>query len=62
MTALAEVGGKLALHDRSGSADIQKEFGVSKKAFNQAIGQLFRERKIMIEPRGIRLVDPDPAG
>ena len=62
LTALAEAGGNLPFHDRSDPADIQREFGVSKKAFKQAIGQLFRERKIMIEPRGIRLVDPDPAG
>jgi predicted RNA-binding protein (virulence factor B family) len=62
LTALAEAGGKLPFHDRSDPADIQKQFGVSKTAFKQAIGQLFRARKIMIELKGIRLVDPDPAG
>ena len=56
MTALAEADGKLPYHDRSDPAEIQRMFGVSKKAFKQAIGQLFRERRIMIEPTGIRRV------
>ena len=56
LKALGEAEGKLPLHDRSDPAEIQREFGVSKKAFKQAIGQLFRERRIMIESTGIRLV------
>ena len=29
-----------------------------KKAFKQAIGALYRDRRIVIEPTGIRLVTP----
>lgn len=47
--------GFLPYHDKSPPAEIQREFGVSKKAFKQAIGGLFRERKIRIEADGIRL-------
>ncbi len=48
--------GFLPFHDKSPAADILKEFGVSKRAFKQAIGGLYRDRKITIEPDGIRLV------
>ena len=59
LSALADAGGTLPLHDRSDPAEIQRVLGVSKKAFKQAIGQLFRERKIMIEPKGIRFVSAE---
>ena len=32
---------------------------MSKKAFKQAIGALFKERRIYIEPDGIRLMPPE---
>ncbi|MBT5902096.1 MAG: GntR family transcriptional regulator [Opitutaceae bacterium] len=48
--------GFLPYHDKSPPADVQAHFGVSKKAFKQAIGGLYRERKITIEPEGVRLV------
>lgn len=48
--------GFLPFHDKSPAADILKEFGVSKRAFKQAIGGLYRDRKITIEADGIRLV------
>jgi predicted RNA-binding protein (virulence factor B family) len=55
LEALAEAGGSLALCDASTPADIWAAFACSKKAFKQAIGVLFRERRIVIEDNGIRL-------
>lgn len=48
--------GFLPFHDKSPAEEILKEFGVSKRAFKQAIGGLYRDRKITIEADGIRLV------
>lgn len=53
---LAENKGFLPYHDGSSPAEIQAAFGVSKKAFKQAIGALFRERRIVMEDGGIRRV------
>jgi uncharacterized protein len=36
--------------------DIRARFGASKKAFKQAVGALFRERKIVLTNPGIELV------
>ena len=44
------------LCDKSSPEDISKALGVSKKAFKQATGALFRKRKITISPDGIRRV------
>lgn len=52
-------GGRLPYHDNSLPEEIRQVFGMSKKAFKQAIGALFRERRITIEPDGICLVKPD---
>jgi predicted RNA-binding protein (virulence factor B family) len=54
--ALMKRGGQLALSDSSSPEEIRDAFGVSKKAFKQAIGALYRERLITLEPPGIRLV------
>jgi predicted RNA-binding protein (virulence factor B family) len=56
LEALAAAGGTLPLHDRSTPEEIRSAFGVSKKAFKQAIGILFRERQIALDPDAIRLV------
>jgi uncharacterized protein len=45
----------LPFHDKSPADVIQNEFGVSKRAFKQAIGGLYRDRKITIEADGVRL-------
>lgn len=55
-------GGRLPYHDNSMPEEIRDVFGMSKKAFKQAIGTLFKERRIYIEPDGIRLVEPDKHG
>jgi len=56
MAALEARGGFLALHDDSSPEEIRAEFGISKKAFKQAIGSLYRGKQILIEPTGIRRV------
>jgi hypothetical protein len=56
LAKLAEHNGFIALSDKSSPDDIYDVFGVSKKVFKQAIGILFKQRSIVIEPTGIRLV------
>jgi predicted RNA-binding protein (virulence factor B family) len=58
LAALKTAGGHLPYHDGSSPEEIRAALGMSKKAFKQAIGVLFRERRIVIEPGGIRLVKP----
>jgi predicted RNA-binding protein (virulence factor B family) len=55
LEALSKSGGTLALSDASSPDEIRRKFGVSKKAFKQAIGALYRERLIRIEAKGIAL-------
>lgn len=52
-------GGFWSLGDHSPAAEINDELGVSKRTFKQATGALWKKRKIIIEPNGIRLVKPD---
>ncbi len=52
---LADAGGMMPFHDKSSSDEIRDAFGVSKKAFKQAVGALYRKRQIEMEPGGIRL-------
>jgi predicted RNA-binding protein (virulence factor B family) len=55
LEALAARGGSLPLGDASSPEEIRDTFGVSKKAFKQAIGSLYRERLIVIGDRSVRL-------
>lgn len=48
-------GGFLPLNDHSGPDDIREELGMSKKLFKQAVGKLYKQQKITIEEKGIRL-------
>ena len=50
-------GGRLPYHDGSSSDEIREALGMSKKAFKQAIGQLYREGRIKIAEHGIRLAE-----
>ncbi len=61
LEALASARGCLPLSDASSPAAIRQAFGVSKKTFKQALGALYRERRITIEGQRIRLSE-DPAG
>ncbi|WP_407061765.1 CvfB family protein [Billgrantia zhangzhouensis] len=56
LKALRESGGYLPLSDSSDAAAIKARLGVSKNAFKQAIGRLYKRRLIVIEAHGIRLV------
>ncbi len=49
-------GGWWALSDDAPAVEIHAALGVSKRAFKEASGALFRKRKIRIEPEGMRLL------
>ncbi|HEX6592645.1 MAG TPA: S1-like domain-containing RNA-binding protein [Moraxellaceae bacterium] len=53
---LKKEGGFMAVGDKSAPELIYKVFGISKKAFKQSIGTLYKQRLIVIEEGGIRLV------
>lgn len=53
---LQQNGGKLALTDKSSPELIYAAFGVSKKAYKQALGTLYKDKKIVILEAGIILV------
>ena len=56
LNALKQNDGFLALHDKSAPEDIKYKLGMSKKAFKNAVGGLFRQKLIIISDDGIRLV------
>ncbi len=49
-------GGFIEANDNTSPESIKHMFGISKKVFKKAIGSLYKERLIIIEDRGIRLV------
>ena len=53
---LISEGGFLPFTDKSPAEDIYEKFGVSKKTFKKAVGDLYRSRLIILEDNGIRLV------
>lgn len=52
-------GGFMAIGDKSSAEDIYTIFGLSKKAFKKALGNLYRQRKITIDNDGVRSVVED---
>lgn len=56
LTKLEENNGFLPYHDKTPADEIYKAFGMSKKTFKMTIGMLYKQRKITIEPEGIRLI------
>lgn len=46
----------IALHDKSSAEEIKKAFGISKKAFKKALGNLYKKHLITIEEHGIRYI------
>ncbi|WP_404299340.1 S1 RNA-binding domain-containing protein [Halomonas sp.] len=56
LKVLRESGGYLPLGDKSDAAEIKARLGVSKSAFKQATGRLYKQQRITLEPTGIRLV------
>jgi len=55
--ALEASGGKLAFDDDSTPVAIRNKFGVSKKAFKQALGKLYKTRRIAFTKPGIELLE-----
>ena len=53
---LVENNGELALTDKSSPEAISLQFGISKKAFKKALGSLYKQRKLSISPKGIKLL------
>lgn len=49
-------GGRIMLDDKSPAEDIYEIFGVSKRTFKQAIGDLYKKRIIRLIPGGIETV------
>ena len=49
-------GGRCRLGDKSSAEDIKEQFGVSKKTYKRAIGDLYKRRLITISDDGIELV------
>ena len=60
LTALRSQDGKLLVHEGSSPEDIRAAFQTSKKAFKQAIGNLYRQRLIEINGADIVLRKSEP--
>lgn len=56
LDALNAAGGSLPFHDKSSPEEIRATFNVSKKAFKQALGILYKNRKINIDKDAIRII------
>ncbi len=56
MEYIVSRGGFCPFGDKSGAREIYDEFGVSKKVFKKAAGDLYRRRKITIETDGLHIV------
>lgn len=48
--------GVLSLTDKSHPADIKEKLGMSKKTFKKAIGSLYKQKRILLEEKGISLI------
>ncbi|MEI6274438.1 MAG: S1-like domain-containing RNA-binding protein [Prolixibacteraceae bacterium] len=53
---MKDAGGFLPFTDKSDAALIFDHFSISKKVFKKAIGALYRQRRILLEENGIRLI------
>ncbi|MCF6182864.1 DNA-binding protein [Lutibacter sp.] len=59
LDALKQKEGFLPLNDKSKPDDIKYQLGMSKKAFKNAIGGLFKQKLITISEEGITLFSKD---
>ena len=55
LKTIKDLGGSIAVADKSPPEDIYSLFGVSKKTFKKAIGALYKKRLITIDTNGIKL-------
>ncbi|WP_026473416.1 CvfB family protein [Alkaliflexus imshenetskii] len=56
LDVLKAKGGYLAVTDKSDPDEISTLFGMSKKNFKKALGALYKQRLVIIEDKGVRLV------
>jgi len=56
LKTIKDLGGSIAVTDKSPPEDIYSLFGVSKKTFKKAIGALYKKKLITIDTNGIKLV------
>jgi len=54
---LKSLGGFMDITDKSKADEISRRLGISKKSFKKAIGSLYKQRIVIIEDDGIRLLD-----
>ena len=57
LSYIKDNGGQTSFHDRSDAEEIYSVFGVSKKVFKKAIGDLYKRRLITLEPGKLVLSD-----
>lgn len=50
-------GGRLPIGDKSSAQEVMKLTGLSKKSFKMAVGALYKQRKIRLEPTSIELIE-----
>lgn len=58
---LEENGGSTTLTDRSPPEAIRDAFGVSKKNYKRALGALYRERRVRLDPDRVVLLERPPS-
>jgi uncharacterized protein len=49
--------GFLAVTDKSSPEEIYEQFNMSKKAYKKAVGTLYKQRRITLQPDGIKLIE-----
>lgn len=54
---LKEEGGFIPITDKTDPGEIKKELNMSKKTFKKAVGALYKDRIVKLEPDGIYLLD-----
>ncbi|MBT8326559.1 MAG: GntR family transcriptional regulator [Bacteroidia bacterium] len=56
LDAINKSDGFLKLTDKSDPNEIRRELGLSKKAFKKALGNLYKQKRVLLEKEGTRLV------
>ena len=57
LVRLQKAGGFLATTDKTPAEEIYSIYGISKKMYKKAVGDLYKKRLISIEEEGIRLIE-----
>ncbi len=59
LKTIKDLGGSIAITDKSPPENIYSLFGISKKTFKKSIGALYKKRLITIDAKGIKLRDTE---